>query len=178
LCCNLLFACKNGCMLSIDFVKISNSNYRPVNISENGSISIFIDSAILGVWPIALRLFIFPVLIPLNMCSTNSWLKSVFTYKIIFCNQITITSCCLNVCMFDCLSVTMFYKSLRRTLTWLYIFRVHSHTVNMGVESKSCYKLYHTIKTFYSSNRHEISVMTTLLKHLSSKFVICCVKYR
>jgi len=57
------FACKNGCMLSINFVKISNSIYRRVNISENGSISRFIDSAILGVWPIALRLFIVHVII-------------------------------------------------------------------------------------------------------------------
>ena len=35
-------------MLSIDFVKISNSIYKQVNISESGSISRFIDSAILG----------------------------------------------------------------------------------------------------------------------------------
>jgi len=54
---------KNGCMLSIDFVKISNSIYRQVNISESGSISRFIDSVILGVWPIALRLFIVHVII-------------------------------------------------------------------------------------------------------------------
>jgi len=47
----------------IEFVKISNSIYRPVNISERGSISRFMDSAILGVWPIALRLFIVHVII-------------------------------------------------------------------------------------------------------------------
>jgi len=50
-------------MLSIDFVKISNSIYRQVNISESGSISRFIDSAFLGMWPIALRLFIVHVII-------------------------------------------------------------------------------------------------------------------
>ena len=49
-------------MLSIDFVKISSSIYRQVNISESGSIYRFIDSAILGVWPIALRLFIVHVI--------------------------------------------------------------------------------------------------------------------
>jgi len=35
-------------MLSIDFVKISNSIYRQVNISVSRSISRFIDLAILG----------------------------------------------------------------------------------------------------------------------------------
>ena len=45
------------------FCQISNSIYRQVNISESGSISRFIDSAILGVWPIALRLFIVHVII-------------------------------------------------------------------------------------------------------------------
>ena len=49
-------------MLSIDFIKIMNSIYRQVNISESGSISKFIDSAILGVWPVALRLFIVHVI--------------------------------------------------------------------------------------------------------------------
>jgi len=44
-------------MLSIDFVKISNSIYRPVNISERESTR-FTDSAFLGMRPIALRLFI------------------------------------------------------------------------------------------------------------------------
>ena len=53
---------KHGRMLSIDFVKISNSIYRQVNISESRSISRFIDLAILGVWPIALRLFIVHVI--------------------------------------------------------------------------------------------------------------------
>jgi len=55
-------------MLSIDFVKISNSIYRQVNISEGGSISRFIDSAILGVRPIALRLFIVHVIIYFSIC--------------------------------------------------------------------------------------------------------------
>ena len=62
--CSLLFLhAKMAVLYAINFVLISNSIYRQVNISESGSISRFIDSAILGVWPIALRLFIVHVII-------------------------------------------------------------------------------------------------------------------
>ena len=87
------FACKNCCMLSIDFVKISNSIYRQVNISESGSISRIIDSAISGVWPIALRLFI----------------VHVITYNIniiVFNNMCYVTYMCIYFCIYHTIENT------------------------------------------------------------------------
>jgi len=90
-----VFACKNGCILSIDFVNISNSIYRQVNITETGSISRFIDSAIFfGGWPIALRLFIVHVIINntwscliRNRRLNNLWLEFRFQ-MMLFCFSI------------------------------------------------------------------------------------------
>jgi len=88
-------------MLSIDFVKIPNSINRQVNISESGSISRFIDSAILGVWPIALRLFIGHVImyvIMLILLSIEHW-NTLQTYLEL--NSWRCTSCgnsMLNIC--------------------------------------------------------------------------------